>query len=131
MLEIWIELGCSIVGDVGIIIYIVGFVKDIFGIWKYVLVDGGMIDNLRFVLYNVCYEVMLVNWVNDENEEFVLIVGKCCESGDMLIWDIYLLKVVVFDLLVVFCIGVYGYLMVNNYNWIWRLVVVFVKGGIL
>ena len=91
--EIWIEPGRSIVGDAGTTIYTVGSVKDIPGIRKYVSVDGGMTDNLRPALYNARYEAMLANRANDENEELVSIAGKCCESGDMLIWDIHLPKV--------------------------------------
>ena len=91
--EIWIEPGRSIVGDAGTTIYTVGCVKDIPGIRKYVSVDGGMTDNLRPALYSARYEAMLANRGNDENEELVSIAGKCCESGDMLIWDIHLPKV--------------------------------------
>ena len=75
--------------------------KDIPGIRKYVSVDGGMTDNLRPALYNARYEAMLANRANDENEELVSIAGKCCESGDMLIWDIHLPKVAASDLLAV------------------------------
>ncbi|MGQ7071510.1 hypothetical protein ACUN90_05025 [Escherichia sp. SP-MK2] len=57
------------------------------------------------------------------------IAGKCCESGDMLIWDIHLPKVAASDLLAVSCTGAYGYSMANNYNRIRRPAVVFAKGG--
>lgn len=127
--EIWIEPGRSIVGDAGTTIYTVGSVKDIPGIRKYVSVDGGMTDNLRPALYSARYEAMLANRGNDENEELVSIAGKCCESGDMLIWDIHLPKVASADLLAVSCTGAYGYSMANNYNRIRRPAVVFAKGG--
>lgn len=127
--EIWIEPGRSIVGDAGTTIYTVGSVKDIPGIRKYVSVDGGMTDNLRPALYSARYEAMLANRGNDENEELVSIAGKCCESGDMLIWDIHLPKVAASDLLAVSCTGAYGYSMANNYNRIRRPAVVFAKGG--
>lgn len=52
-----------------------------------------MIDNICFVFYDVKYEVVLVNRVMDKKDEIVLIVGKCCELGDMFIWDIDLLCV--------------------------------------
>lgn len=127
--EIWVEPGRSIVGDAGTTLYTVGSVKDIPGIRKYVSVDGGMTDNLRPALYNARYEAMLANRGNDENEETVSIAGKCCESGDMLIWDITLPKVASADLLAISCTGAYGYSMANNYNRIRRPAVVFVKGG--
>ncbi|MFB6650202.1 diaminopimelate decarboxylase, partial [Bacillus toyonensis] len=127
--EIWVEPGRSIVGDTGTTIYTVGSVKDIPGIRKYVSVDGGMTDNLRPALYSARYEAMLANRGNDANEELVSIAGKCCESGDMLIWDINLPKVASADLLAVSCTGAYGYSMANNYNRIRRPAVVFVKGG--
>ncbi|PEI93733.1 diaminopimelate decarboxylase [Bacillus pseudomycoides] len=127
--EIWIEPGRSIVGDAGTTIYTVGAVKDIPGIRKYVSVDGGMTDNLRPALYGARYEAMLANRGKEEAEEVVSIAGKCCESGDMLIWDIELPQVATADLLAISCTGAYGYSMANNYNRIRRPAVVFVKGG--
>ncbi|PEI47474.1 diaminopimelate decarboxylase [Bacillus pseudomycoides] len=127
--EIWIEPGRSIVGDAGTTIYTVGAVKDIPGIRKYVSVDGGMTDNLRPALYGARYEAMLANRGKEEAEEVVSIAGKCCESGDMLIWDIELPQVATTDLLAISCTGAYGYSMANNYNRIRRPAVVFAKGG--
>ncbi|PEB42439.1 diaminopimelate decarboxylase [Bacillus pseudomycoides] len=127
--EIWIEPGRSIVGDAGTTIYTVGAVKDIPGIRKYVSVDGGMTDNLRPALYGARYEAMLANRGEEEAEEVVSIAGKCCESGDMLIWDIELPQVATADLLAISCTGAYGYSMANNYNRIRRPAVVFAKGG--
>ncbi|WP_410981897.1 diaminopimelate decarboxylase [Bacillus cereus] len=127
--EIWIEPGRSIVGDAGTTIYTVGAVKDIPGIRKYVSVDGGMTDNLRPALYGARYEAMLANRGREIAEEVVSIAGKCCESGDMLIWDIELPQVTSGDLLAISCTGAYGYSMANNYNRIRRPAVVFAKGG--
>ncbi|MCI0765643.1 diaminopimelate decarboxylase [Bacillus sp. TL12] len=127
--EIWIEPGRSIVGDAGTTIYTVGAVKDIPGIRKYVSVDGGMTDNLRPALYGARYEAMLANRGRENAEEIVSIAGKCCESGDMLIWDIELPQVTSGDLLAISCTGAYGYSMANNYNRIRRPAVVFAKGG--
>ncbi|MDM5187709.1 diaminopimelate decarboxylase [Bacillus sp. DX4.1] len=127
--EIWVEPGRSIVGDAGTTLYTVGAVKDIPGIRKYVSVDGGMTDNLRPALYGARYEAMLANRGKEEDEEVVSIAGKCCESGDMLIWDIELPKVASADLLAISCTGAYGYSMANNYNRICRPAVVFAKGG--
>jgi diaminopimelate decarboxylase len=127
--EIWIEPGRSIVGDAGTTLYTVGSVKDIPGVRKYVAVDGGMTDNPRPALYDSRYEAMLANRAKDLADEVVSIAGKCCESGDMLIWDIELPKVQTGDVLAVACTGAYNYAMASNYNRIRRPAVVFVKDG--
>jgi diaminopimelate decarboxylase len=127
--EIWIEPGRSIVGDSGTTLYTVGTYKDIPGIRKYVAVDGGMTDNPRPALYESRYEAMLANRANERPEEVVSIAGKCCESGDMLIWDVELPKVQTGDILAVSCTGAYNYAMASNYNRIRRPAVVFVKDG--
>lgn len=127
--EIWVEPGRSMVGDAGTTLYTVGTSKDIPGVRKYVAVDGGMTDNPRPALYDSKYEAILANRANDPKEETVSIAGKCCESGDMLIWDLELPKVRTGDLLAVFCTGAYNYAMASNYNRIRRPAVVFVKDG--
>lgn len=127
--EIWIEPGRSIVGDAGTTLYTVGTYKDIPGIRKYVAVDGGMTDNPRPALYESQYEAMLANRATAANEEVVSIAGKCCESGDMLIWDVSLPRINTGDLLAVACTGAYNYSMASNYNRITRPAVVFVKDG--
>ncbi|MFD0680981.1 MULTISPECIES: diaminopimelate decarboxylase [unclassified Paenibacillus] len=127
--EIWIEPGRSIVGDSGTTLYTVGTYKDIPGIRKYVAVDGGMTDNPRPALYDSRYEATLANRANDPIEEVVSIAGKCCESGDMLIWDVELPKVNTGDILAVACTGAYNYSMASNYNRIRRPAVLFVKDG--
>ncbi|MFD0694896.1 diaminopimelate decarboxylase [Paenibacillus sp. GCM10027628] len=127
--EIWVEPGRSIVGDAGTTLYSVGTTKDIPGVRKYVAVDGGMTDNPRPALYESEYEAMLANRATEVPEEVVSIAGKCCESGDMLIWDLKLPKVNVGDVLAVSCTGAYNYAMASNYNRIRRPAVVFVKEG--
>lgn len=129
MPEIWIEPGRSLVGDAGVTIYETGSVKDVPNVRKYIAIDGGMSDNIRPALYEAKYEAVLANRVNDPIEEIVSIAGKCCESGDMLIWDLPLPKAAAGDLLAVFCTGAYGYSMANNYNRIPRPPVVFVENG--
>lgn len=129
MPEIWIEPGRSIVADAGTTLYSVGSSKEIPNVRKYLAIDGGMTDNLRPALYQAKYEAVLANRVNDEVEETVSIAGKCCESGDMLIWDLPLPKANAGDILAVFCTGAYGYSMANNYNRIGRPAVVFVENG--
>ncbi|MGM1046039.1 MAG: diaminopimelate decarboxylase [Bacillota bacterium] len=128
--EIWVEPGRSIVGDAGTTLYTVGTSKDIPGVRKYVAVDGGMTDNPRPALYESQYEALLANRANEPVEEKVSIAGKCCESGDMLIWDVELPKVESGDLLAVACTGAYNYSMASNYNRIRKPAVVFVKNGI-
>ncbi|KRE33402.1 diaminopimelate decarboxylase [Paenibacillus sp. Soil724D2] len=129
MPEIWVEPGRSIVGDAGTTLYTVGTTKDIPGVRKYVAVDGGMTDNPRPALYDAVYEAMLANRATEQPTEVVSIAGKCCESGDMLIWDLNLPKVNSGDVLAVSCTGAYNYAMASNYNRIRRPGVVFVKDG--
>jgi diaminopimelate decarboxylase len=127
--EVWIEPGRSIVGEAGTTLYTIGSTKEIPGVRKYVGVDGGMTDNIRPALYDAKHEAVLANRVTDKKDETVSIAGKCCESGDMLIWDIDLPRVNQGDLLAVSSTGAYNYSMASNYNRIPRPAVVFVKNG--
>ncbi|MBM7604489.1 diaminopimelate decarboxylase [Metabacillus crassostreae] len=129
MPEIWIEPGRSLVGDAGTTLYTIGSQKTVPNIREYVAIDGGMSDNIRPALYQAKYEAVLANRVNEKHEQPVSIAGKCCESGDMLIWDLPLPEVNPSDILAVFCTGAYGYSMANNYNRIPRPAVVFVENG--
>jgi diaminopimelate decarboxylase len=129
MPEIWIEPGRSLVGDAGTTLYKIGSKKDVPNVRKYIAVDGGMSDNIRPALYEAKYEAILANKPLQPIEETVSIAGKCCESGDMLIWDLPLPKTDSDDILAVFCTGAYGYSMANNYNRIPRPPVVFVENG--
>lgn len=129
MPEIWIEPGRSLVGDAGTTLYTIGSQKTVPNIREYVAIDGGMSDNIRPALYQAKYEAVLANRVNEKHEQPVSIAGKCCESGDMLIWDLPLPEVNPNDILAVFCTGAYGYSMANNYNRIPRPAVVFVENG--
>ncbi|MFD2657334.1 diaminopimelate decarboxylase [Gracilibacillus thailandensis] len=127
--EIWIEPGRSIVGDAGLTLYSIGSVKEIPNVRKYVSVDGGMTDNLRPALYNAKYDAVIANNVNGTNKEEISLAGKCCESGDMLIWDIELPKVTQDDIIAVFSTGAYGYSMSNHYNRFPKPAVVFIEDG--
>ncbi|PLS01634.1 diaminopimelate decarboxylase [Neobacillus cucumis] len=129
MPEIWIEPGRSLVGDAGITLYKVGSSKEVPGVRKYLAVDGGMSDNIRPALYQAKYEAVLANKPLAKANQTVSIAGKCCESGDMLIWDLPLPEAGEEDILAVFCTGAYGYSMANNYNRIPRPAVVFVENG--
>lgn len=128
--EIWIEPGRSLVGDAGTTLYKIGSQKEVPNVRKYIAVDGGMSDNIRPALYQAKYEAVLANRPLDKVDEKVSIAGKCCESGDMLIWDLPLPKANENDILAVFCTGAYGYSMANNYNRIPRPPVVFVENGV-
>ncbi|WP_338470147.1 diaminopimelate decarboxylase [Niallia sp. XMNu-256] len=127
--ELGIEPGRSLVGDAGITLYKIGSRKEVPEVRKYIAIDGGMTDNLRPALYGAKYEAALANKPLEKPTEVVSIAGKCCESGDMLIWDLPLPASDHEDILAVFCTGAYGYSMANNYNRIPRPPVVFVEDG--
>ena len=127
--EIWIEPGRAIVGEAGTTLYTVGSIKDVPGIRTYVSVDGGMTDNIRPALYQAKYKAVLANKMKEQSHQEYAIAGKCCESGDMLIWETDLPKVEHKDLLAVFSTGAYGYSMANNYNRFQKPAVVFVENG--
>lgn len=127
--KVIVEPGRSIVGEAGTTLYRIGSIKDIPGIRKYVAVDGGMTDNPRPALYQAKYEAAVANKMNDPADETVSIAGKCCESGDMLIWDIALPHVESNDVLAISTTGAYNYSMASNYNRNVRPAVVFVMDG--
>lgn len=124
-----IEPGRSISGPSGITLYTIGSIKDIPGVRKYVAVDGSMGDNPRPALYKAVYEGMLANKATQNLKEKVSIAGKCCESGDMLIWDIDLPRVETGDILAVGVTGAYNHSMSSNYNMLPRPAMVLVKDG--
>lgn len=124
-----VEPGRSISGPAGTTLYTVGAVKDIPGIRKYVAVDGGMGDNPRPALYQSRYEACLANKAGQPPAEVVSVAGKCCESGDMLIWDISLPAAEPGDVLAVPCTGAYNYSMSMNYNRLPRPAMVLAGGG--
>ena len=130
MPKILIEPGRSIVAKAGITLYTIGNIKEIPGIRKYLIVDGGMTDNPRPILYEAKYEGVLANKINScLPKEVVTIAGKCCESGDILIKDLKLPSASPGDLLVVFTTGAYHYSMSSNYNRLPRPAVVLVNQG--
>ncbi|MCK9445004.1 MAG: diaminopimelate decarboxylase [Tissierellaceae bacterium] len=124
-----IEPGRWVVGESGITLYTIGAIKEIPEIRTYVSVDGGMPDNPRPSLYGAKYEGVLANKISEERKQLVTIAGKCCESGDILIWDIMLPKVEKGDILAVLSTGAYNYSMSSNYNRIPRPAVVMIKDG--
>jgi diaminopimelate decarboxylase len=124
-----VEPGRSIVGRAGVTVYRVGTVKTIPGIRTYVAVDGGMSDLLRPMLYDAVYEPLLANRADAENVGTYQIVGKHCESGDVLVKAAALPEVRVGDLVCLPATGAYGVSMASNYNGVPRPAVLFVDGG--
>ena len=110
-------------------LYTLGSSKEVKGIRKYVAVDGGMTDNPRPALYAAKYQALLANKAEEKPVETVSIAGKCCESGDMLIWDIEMPRVEAGDILAVLATGAYNYSMSSNYNRLPRPAMVLVKQG--
>jgi diaminopimelate decarboxylase len=126
--EIWIEPGRSIVAEAGVTLYSVGAQKEVPGIRKFVSVDGGMGDNIRPALYDAAYDAVVANR-KAESAEKISIVGKYCESGDVLIREIDFPKVTDKDIVALTSTGAYGYSMASNYNRNPRPAVVFVEDG--
>ncbi|CAK7078003.1 diaminopimelate decarboxylase [uncultured Tissierella sp.] len=124
-----IEPGRWVVGEAGITIYTVGAIKEIPGIRTYVSIDGGMPDNPRPSLYEAKYEAIVINKAGEELTDVVTVAGKCCESGDILIWDLKVPKVETGDMLAVLSTGAYNYSMSSNYNRIPRPAVVMLSEG--
>jgi diaminopimelate decarboxylase len=124
------EPGRSIVASAAITVYEVGTIKRLPGIRTYVAVDGGMSDNPRPVLYGSGYEAFLPRAVDAARPLVAHVVGKHCESGDLLVRDARLPDdIVVGDLLATPVTGAYGHSMGSNYNKVLRPPVVFVRHG--
>lgn len=113
---VWIEPGRSIVGPAGYQLYTVGSSKNVEGLRPYIAVDGGMGDNLRPALYQAEYEAVKADDPNTQPTQDVHLVGKYCESGDILIDHAHLPAVQPGDVLAVKSCGAYGYSMASNYN---------------
>ena len=131
-----VEPGRSIAGPSMVMLYRVGVVKDVSledgGVRRYVAIDGGMSDNIRPVLYDAAYTATLAN--RDPAQASSLarcrIVGKHCESGDIIIRDIDLpADIAGGDLLAVPAVGAYGYSMASNYNMLTKPGVLAVEDG--
>jgi len=124
------EPGRALVAQAAITLYSVGTIKDIPGIRTYVSVDGGMSDNPRPVLYGSGYEAFLPREVGANRDRVVTVVGKHCESGDILVRDAVVPSdLVVGDILATPVTGAYGHSMGSNYNKVTRPAVVFVADG--
>ncbi len=124
-----IEPGRWIVGEAGVTLYEIGTIKDIPGVRTYVSVDGGLPDNPRPALYSAKYSAIVANKCNLSPNSLVTIAGKCCETGDILIWDLMVPKIERGDILAVLSTGAYNYSMSSNYNRLPRPAVVLLSKG--
>jgi diaminopimelate decarboxylase len=129
MPRVLIEPGRSVVGKAGITAYTVGTIKEIPGVRTYVSVDGGMSDNIRPMLYDALYEGMLANKADASADTRVTVVGKHCESGDVLLRDVLLARPEPGDILVMPATGAYCFAMASNYNGSPRPAVLLVRDG--
>ena len=129
MPRVLVEPGRSIVGRAGVTVYRVGSTKVIPGVRTYAAVDGGMSDLLRPMLYGAVYEPLLANRADAEPTQTLRLVGKHCESGDVLVGEASLPPVGPGDLVCLPATGAYGVSMASNYNGVTRPAVVFVDDG--
>lgn len=128
--KVSVEPGRAIAAAAAMTVYTVGTIKEIPGVRTYVSVDGGMSDNPRPVLYGSGYESFLPRSVDDRRELTARLVGKHCESGDVLAFEAQLpADIAVGDLLAMPVTGAYGQSMGSNYNKITRPPVVFCSDG--
>lgn len=125
--ELIIEPGRSMVNASAFTLYTVTTVKR--DARNFVAVDGGMGDNLEVALFQQRFEAVLAGRLHDDDEEEVVVVGRHCESGDVLIDPLMLPAARVGDLLAVPATGAYTHTMANNYNGYRRPPVVFVRDG--
>jgi diaminopimelate decarboxylase len=125
--EIILEPGRSMVAEAATTVYRVSTVKR--GAHTFVAVDGGMGDNLEVALFEQRFEAGIVGRFDGPDPERVIVVGRHCESGDVLVDGVPLAGPKVGDLLAVPTTGAYCYTMANNYNGTRRIPVVFARDG--
>ena len=113
---ILMEPGRSIIADAGMTVYTVGSTRSITGYKNYISVDGGMSDNPRYALYGSKYTVLLERREGQPGDPRWDVVGRCCESGDVIQPDVVLPTPECGELLAVCTTGAYNYSMASNYN---------------
>jgi diaminopimelate decarboxylase len=125
-----LEPGRSIVGTAGVTIYRVGHTKQVSPKVNYLSVDGGMADNPRPSLYQAKYTAMVANRMEGQagDEKDWTIVGRYCESGDIIVEEVRL-DAKRGDLIAIYATGAYNYSMSSNYNRTARPACVLVKNG--
>lgn len=129
--RVLVEPGRAIVGPTTLTLYRVGVVKDLPGLSRWVAVDGGMSDNIRPALYGATHPVTLAGRTSSAPEGPVQLVGKHCESGDVLgVGSPLPGDVVAGDLLAMAATGAYTEAMASNYNRLPRPAAVLVEGGV-
>ncbi len=128
--ELFVEPGRAITSGAAITLYRVGSIKEVPGVRTFVAVDGGMSDNIRPALYGSRYNVSLVSRQSAAESRVVTVVGRHCESGDVLARDVPLpADLKRGDLIALTSTGAYEYSMSSNYNKVGRPAVVAVRGG--
>ncbi|MBR0079394.1 MAG: diaminopimelate decarboxylase [Synergistaceae bacterium] len=128
-----IEPGRWIISEAGITLYKVENIKELPKM-TYIAVDGGMADNPRFALYQAEYEAVAVKdpaapAYDRDGGTHVNIVGKCCESGDILIDGAKIMKLEAGDIIAIYNSGAYTFSMSSTYNKLQRPAVIFVENG--
>jgi diaminopimelate decarboxylase len=125
-----IEPGRGIVGSSTVTLYEVGTIKDVDGLRTYVSVDGGMSDNIRTALYDAAYTCVLASRSSQAPPMLSRVVGRHCESGDIVVRHCYLPSdLATGDLLAVAGTGAYCWSLASNYNHLPRPGVVAVREG--
>jgi diaminopimelate decarboxylase len=127
--KILMEPGRSIAADAGLTLYTAGSVKRIPGYKNYVSVDGGMTDNPRYALYGSRYTVYSAARMSEKPDFMCDLVGRCCESGDIIQPGVYLPEPRRGDIIAVCTTGAYNYSMASNYNRLPRPAVVMLDGN--
>ncbi len=121
------EPGRSLVAAAGVTLYTVGNIKKIVGYKNYISVDGGMTDNPRYALYEAPYTCLIANKANEEKTFRADVVGRCCESGDIIQPNVKIQEAEYGDILAVLVTGAYNYSMSSNYNRLMKPAVVMVN----
>jgi len=124
-----LEPGRSIPGPAGITLYTVGAVKDIPDVRTYVVVDGGMGDNPRYIIYGAKYTILCANRAGEERSETVTVAGRYCETGDLIQEFTKLQPVKPGDIITVLATGAYNHSLASNYNRVPRPPVVMITDG--
>ena len=127
--RIILEPGRSLVADAGMTIYTVGSVKSIPGYKNYVSIDGGMPDNPRYALYESPYTVYNASRAAEKGDFPCSLVGRCCESGDIIQENIVIPRPIRGETIAVAVTGAYNYSMASNYNRIPRPLVLLISAG--
>lgn len=127
--HVFCEPGRSIVANAGITLYTVGSVKTVPGICTYVAIDGGMTDNIRTALYGSKYEAFVVEKADKPRDVICDIVGKHCESGDVVVKNSPLQACEAGQTVCILGTGAYCNEMASNYNKQVRPGIVFVSSS--